>query len=215
MGAVFAAAARAPITAVIIVFELTGDYNVILPLMFAIVVATALTNLITRDTIYTLKLRRRGIDVDAPRSINLMRQITVADAMGRPPRALAPQQPLKELIDRFAVERTDSLPVIDDDQKLIGVIAAGDVEQAIARESHDPPVAATLAREAPVLHAGESLETAVLALGATDDEGVPVLGDHGRVIGWLTHRRLLRAYRQRLDNQNGAAHNAGIDGGEP
>jgi CIC family chloride channel protein len=188
---------------------------VILPLMFAIVVATALSNLITRDTIYTLKLRRRGIDVDTSRSANLMRQITVADAMGRPPRALAPEQPIAELIDRFAAERTDSLPVIDYDHRLIGIVAAGDVEQAIARDPARPRVAATLAREAPVLHAGESLETAVLALAATDDEGVPVLGDQGRVVGWLTHRRLLRAYRQRLDNQNGAAHHTGTDGVEP
>ncbi len=215
MGAVFAASARAPITAVIIVFELTGDYNVILPLMFAIVVATALSNLFTRDTIYTLKLRRRGIDVDAPRSTNLMRQITVADAMGRPPRALTPEQPLSELIDRFAAERTDSLPVIDHQDKLIGIVAAGDVERAIARDPSEPRVAATLAREAPVLHAGESLENAVLALGASDDEGVPVLGDQGRVVGWLTHRRLLRAYRQRLGDQNGAAHNTGGDRGLP
>ena len=66
MGAVFAATSRAPITAVIIIFELTGDYRIILPLMFAIVVATALSNAMTRDTIYTLKLRRRGIDIDAP-----------------------------------------------------------------------------------------------------------------------------------------------------
>ncbi len=60
MGAVFAAAARAPITAVIIIFELTGDYQIILPLMFAVVVATAISNALSRDTIYTLKLRRRG-----------------------------------------------------------------------------------------------------------------------------------------------------------
>jgi chloride channel protein, CIC family len=215
MGAVFAAAARAPITAVIIVFELTGDYNVILPLMFAIVVATALSNRVTGDTIYTLKLRRRGIDIDTERSANLMRQITVADAMGRPPRALAPEQPLSELIDRFVAERTDSLPVIDDDHTLIGVVAAGDVEQAIARDTAGTRVAATLAREVPLLKAGESLESAVLALGATDDEGIPVLGEHGRVVGWLTHRRLLRAYRQRLGHQNGAAPNGGPDEAAP
>jgi CIC family chloride channel protein len=199
MGAVFAAAARAPITAVIIVFELTGDYNVILPLMFAIVVATALSNLLTRDTIYTLKLRRRGIDLGATRTANPMAQITVAEAMGRPPKALNPQQPLPELIDRFAAERTESLPVIDTGGKLIGVVAAADVEQAISREPAPGVVAATLAREAPALRAGESLEHAVLALAATDDEGVPVIDDQDeRVVGWLTHRRLLRAYRQRL-----------------
>lgn len=66
MAAVFAAAARAPITAVLIVFELTGDYSIILPLMLAVVVATGLSRLLAADTIYTLKLRRRGIDIDRP-----------------------------------------------------------------------------------------------------------------------------------------------------
>ena len=61
MGAVFAGAARAPITAVIILFELTGEYTIILPLMLAIVLATSVSGSLSRDTIYTLKLRRRGI----------------------------------------------------------------------------------------------------------------------------------------------------------
>jgi CIC family chloride channel protein len=64
MGAVFAGAARAPITAVIIILELTGEYSLILPLMSAIVLATLTSRVLNRDTIYTLKLRRRGIDLD-------------------------------------------------------------------------------------------------------------------------------------------------------
>ena len=64
-----------------------------------------------------------------------MRQIKVSDAMGLTPRALTPEQPLTDLIDRFAAERPDSLPVTARDHKLIGVVAAGDVEQAIAREA--------------------------------------------------------------------------------
>jgi CIC family chloride channel protein len=64
MAAVFAAAGRAPITAVLIVFELTGNYSVILPLMLAVVVATALSHLLSEDSIYTMKLRRRGIDIE-------------------------------------------------------------------------------------------------------------------------------------------------------
>ena len=66
MGAVFAGASRAPITAVVILFELTGEYSIILPLMLAIVLATATSRLLSRDTIYTLKLRRRGIDLEGP-----------------------------------------------------------------------------------------------------------------------------------------------------
>jgi CIC family chloride channel protein len=64
MAAVFAGAAHAPITAVLIVFELTGDYSVILPLMIAVVLATGLSHLISHRTIYTLKLIRRGVDID-------------------------------------------------------------------------------------------------------------------------------------------------------
>ena len=63
MGAVFAGAAKAPITAVIILFELTGEYTIILPMMVAIVLASATSHLLSRDSIYTFKLRRRGVDI--------------------------------------------------------------------------------------------------------------------------------------------------------
>jgi CIC family chloride channel protein len=201
MGAVFAAAARAPITAVIIIFELTGDYRIILPLMFAIVVATALSAALSRDTIYTLKLRRRGIDIDQPQATSLMAQITVAEAMGKPPRPLRPDQPLREVIKRFAAERSDSLPIIDDHGSLLGVIAVVDVERAISQDTDETTRAAVLARAVPDLRADESLEDAVVALASTDNDGVPVLGDDDQLIGWLTHRRLLRAYRERSGKQ--------------
>src|SRR5664279_5697718 len=64
MGAVFAGAARAPITAIVILFELTGEYSIILPMMLAIVLATGISHLVSRDTVYTLKLMRRGMVID-------------------------------------------------------------------------------------------------------------------------------------------------------
>jgi CIC family chloride channel protein len=63
MAAVFAGAARAPITAIIILFELTGDYAVILPLMIVVVLSTILADVVSKETIYTLKLKRRGIEL--------------------------------------------------------------------------------------------------------------------------------------------------------
>jgi CIC family chloride channel protein len=199
MGAVFAAAARAPITAVLIVFELTGDYTIILPLMFAIVVATALSGALTRDTIYTLKLRRRGIEIDHAQPASPMARIPVSAAMGRPPRSLRPEQPISELVKRFADERADALPIVDENGSLLGVVAAVDVEQAINQGAEESDLALTLTRAAPKLRAGDTLEDGVVALGATDDEGVPVLDDQDQLIGWLTHRRLLRAYRTRAN----------------
>ena len=134
MGAVFAATARAPITGLIIIFELTGNYRIILPLMCAIVVATALSNAITKDTIYTLKLRRRGIDIDAPPPSRMAR-ITVAEAMGETPAALTPDERLHKIVERFVNERSDSLPVTDAGGSLAGVIAASDVERAVSHGS--------------------------------------------------------------------------------
>ena len=66
MGAVFAGASRAPITAVVILFELTGEYSIILPMMLAIVLATGVSHLVSADTVYTRKLLRRGIDIEQP-----------------------------------------------------------------------------------------------------------------------------------------------------
>jgi CIC family chloride channel protein len=201
MGAVFAASARAPITGLIIIFELTGNYRIILPLMCAIVVATALSNAITKDTIYTLKLRRRGIDIDAPRTPSRMAQINVTDAMGRPPKPLKPDQSLDEIVARFAGERTDSLPVVNDLGSVMGIVAASDVERAITQGSDG----AGLVRDAPLLRASDSLEHAVHALASTDDEGLPVTDEHGRLIGWITHRRVLRAYLRRFGAPRGTA----------
>nr|WP_308288825.1 chloride channel protein [Streptomyces humicola] len=88
MGAVFAGAARAPITAVIIMFELTGEYSIILPLMTAIVLATGISRTLSRDTIYTLKLRRRGIDIDHTPATAPLAGITVGAVMEPVPATL-------------------------------------------------------------------------------------------------------------------------------
>jgi H+/Cl- antiporter ClcA len=85
--AVFAAAARAPITAVLIIFELTGDYAIVLPLMLAVAVATGL---LSRDTIYTLQLRRRNIDLETRRRAATRRHCpssTTAATASKPLRA--------------------------------------------------------------------------------------------------------------------------------
>ncbi len=202
MGAVFASSARAPITAVLIIFELTGDYHIILPLMIAIIVATALSNVLTRDTIYTLKLRRRGIDIDRPQG-TLMAQIKIAEAMDKVPPALAPEQPLRDLLDRFAAEHADTLPVIETDGSLLGVIAAIDIEQNLDRP-HNGLEARNLLHEVPELRVDQSLEDAVRAFARAENEGLPVLGAEGEtVVGWLTHRCLLRAYHARLEESAG------------
>jgi CIC family chloride channel protein len=207
MGAVFAGAARAPITAVIIIFELTNEYSVILPLMLAIVLATGVSRRLSRDTIYTLKLRRRGIDIDRPRVLSVMRTVRLDTAMGEVPEPLAAAAPLREVIARFADRRDPSVPVVDAEGRLLGIVGATDAEaQAMLDPGPDPePTAGALARHAPPLTAGDALEDAARTLALGDDDGLPVLGADGRVLGWVTHRDILRTYhRERARLEGGS-----------
>jgi chloride channel protein, CIC family len=95
MGAVFASAARAPLTSVASVVEMTGDYTLTLPVLLAVAIATVTSRALSYGTIYTTKLLRRGIDIDHTPSPDPFEDLTAADAM-RPfpaPLTIAPQPP--------------------------------------------------------------------------------------------------------------------------
>jgi CIC family chloride channel protein len=200
MGAVFAAAARAPMTAAIIIFELTDEYRIILPLLFAISLAAGVANLLTEDTIYTLKLRRRGIDLTRKESGNLMRLISVSEAMQAPPKGLIRDLPIRETVPRFTEERRDALPVVDWDGRYRGTVTSRQVEEAMRGNAMGAPIG-NLAQETPKVLANETLEQALESLVDHELQGLPVLsGDGNRIVGWLTHRDVLRAYYDRSRN---------------
>ena len=81
MGAVFTSAARAPLTSLASVVEMTGDYTLTLPVMLAVAIATVVSRALSYGTIYTTKLLRRGIDIDHPPSADPFEELTAADAM--------------------------------------------------------------------------------------------------------------------------------------
>jgi chloride channel protein, CIC family len=194
MGAVFAAASRAPMTAVIIIFELTGDYQVILPLMLAVALATAGSGLLSADTIYTLKLSRRGIDLRRRRAADVLEQIRVHDAMRPVPPSVPSDTPLSELAGRLAATDVDALPVVDGDGRYRGIISARALERALG-EPDERAIAGDLVEQAATLTAGQSLKQTVALLVRNEASGLPVLSDdQTRVVGWLTHRDLLHAY---------------------
>jgi chloride channel protein, CIC family len=199
MGAVFAAAARAPMTAVIIIFELTGEYQIILPLMFAVALAAGISNLLSEDTIYTLKLRRRGIDIARPGPQRLLEGTTVAEAMQPIPPAVPYDQSLSETIARFAHERLDAAPVVDRDGRYRGILHSRTLDGHLQHDG-TAAVAGELASAPPTLTENQSLESAITLLLRDDGSGLPVLVRDGRaVVGWLTHRDVLRLYSQRLE----------------
>jgi CIC family chloride channel protein len=197
MGAVFAAAARAPMTAVIIIFELTGEYQIILPLMFAIALAAGIGNLLSRDTIYTLKLWRRGIDISRSVARTLMHTLTVGEAMRPVPSSVEQRVPLGEIIGRFGEDGTEAIPVVDGSGRYRGAVLAREVERSL-RDGDGHVTVADVARELPTLRADEDLEHALAVLVRADAPGLPVVDSaHDAVIGWLTHADVLRLYHER------------------
>ncbi len=196
MGAVFAGAARAPITAVLIIFELTGDYHIILPLMISIVIATAVASMLSRDSIYTLKLRRRGVDLRHAHP-TIMHRLTVADAMRPIPHPVDAQDPLPVLIERLIAASDDGLPVIAGDGSYLGILTTAEVDRAAADNDADA-VAGDLAVAAPTLHPSQTLATALNVVLNHDTGDIAVVAADGTPLGLVNHRDVLHAYHRRL-----------------
>ena len=198
MGAVFAGSARAPITAVIILFELTGEYTIILPLMAAIVLATGVSHLLSRDTIYTLKLRRRGIDLDQHPSAAAITSITAAAAMSPASLTLPAATPLIEAAETMTDRALDQVAVVDEQGRYAGVLTARGVTEMLSDGEHDDVAASSAAEQVPAIHGDQLLDAALDVLESAVTPAVPVLDPSGgRVIGWLTHQGILAAIRPR------------------
>ncbi|MFJ7150309.1 chloride channel protein [Streptomyces sp. NPDC100445] len=195
MGAVFAGASRAPITAVVILFELTGEYTIILPLMLAIVLGTATSRLLSRDTIYTLKLTRRGVDVTAPAHEAPLGAQRVGAVMEPLPAPLLSSTPLPDAADALSRSGYDALPVVDDAGVHVGVISAQAVAEALMEDPEFAPsgIGQLVEPSTPVL-TDQTLAQAVHVLLSGAGDGIPVFdATRSRPVGWLSHRSALRA----------------------
>lgn len=198
MGAVFAGAARAPITAVIIMFELTGEYTIILPLMAAIVLATAVSRVLTGDTIYSLKLRRRGVDLEQPESDTLLRTTTVSEVLEPVGPTVPADTELADVVDRFAESQRPQLAVVDGTGAFLGVVTARTVAETMADGEHDATRVGAVVERLQGVRADQRLEEAFDSLESATLGVVPVLDPAGKVlVGWLTAQRVLTGLRNR------------------
>ncbi|MBV2353353.1 chloride channel protein [Streptomyces sp. J2-1] len=195
MGATFAGAARAPITAVVILFELTGEYSIILPLMLAVVLATATSRLLTRDTVYTLKLRRRGIDLEGAAPGARIGAQRVGAVMEPLPPALPAATPLTEAAALLSLSGHGALPVVDGGGEYVGVVTARAVAEALSDQPDTVPSSVGRLAESPdPVTADQPLAQALHTLISAAGTGVPVLDtEQGGPVGWLSHQSALRA----------------------
>ena len=204
MASVFAASAHAPLTAVLIVFEMSGDYRMILPLMVTVGLSTLLSQHLRRYSIYTLKLVKRGIPLERDREVDIMQGLKVSEVMTQQPEVLHADMGLEEMADVVTHSRLNGFPVLDGDGRFVGVATIQDLERAT---SEGPIAGRTVAeimkREAATVYPDDPLSKAVRCMSDMDIGRVPVVDpqDPTRMVGFLRRRDIIRAYRRAILHQ--------------
>jgi CIC family chloride channel protein len=202
MAATFAASAHAPITAIIILFELTGDYRIILPLMLTVVVATLLAQWwLKGESIYTLKLTRRGVRLERGRDVDVMQSVTVGEAMTREIDTVSASMTLRDLGEAFARTRHHGFPVLDDGGKLWGMVTLQDVERAIDRHLPDKTTVAEIGTQAVIVaYPDEPMGVALRRLSTRGVGRLPVVSrdDPRHLVGLVRRHDIVRAYNVAL-----------------
>ncbi len=199
MGAVFAAASHAPITSVLIVFELTSDYRMILPLMLACGVSVILARTVFPFSIYNLKLVRRGIHVSLREDTRMLNDILVAEAMTTEVVSVTPDTPIREVAHLFSETKHHGFPLVDEAGLLCGVVTIGDLQRA-SETGGDQPVSSIATHDLVVAYPDESVNEALVKLGLRGFGRLPVVQreDNTKMVGLITRKNLIAAYNQAL-----------------
>jgi CIC family chloride channel protein len=175
MGAVFTSAARAPLTSLASVVEMTGDFSLTLPVMLAVAIATTVSRALSYGTIYTTKLLRRGTDIDRAAPWRAVADLKITDVM-HPFRPALPVPPGAEAAQRDGRDGGSGQP---DRTAFLGLVAER--------------------RDIQTLFASESLGPALRQLAVYGRDGLPVVSaDERQLEGWVTSEGVLRALARRV-----------------
>ena len=209
MGAVTGAVLGAPISTILMVFELTNDYAITI----AVMIATSIASLITQQTrghsFFTWQLARRGIAVKGGQDVGLLRTIKARDLITKNFETVAPEAPIATVRERLQRAPWGELFVTDADGRLSGVITFSDLHDAAFDTSLDATlVADDVARKHPtVLLADDDLESALGAYGASGETNLPVVEDREtmRLVGVAPQHEVMLAYQRALDQPRAEA----------
>ncbi len=209
MAAVFAAATHASITGIIIVFEMSGDYRLILPLMLATVVSTLISMAMRKETIYTLKLVRRGIQLQSGRDVDVMQGITVAEAMRDEAYTIPYNLDLTETVAQLNEYHRRGLPVVDENGDLYGIITISDIKRAIEQGvPSNTPIKEIAVTNVLVAYPDETMAEVMRRLSVRAVGRLPVVSRENpkKVIGLIRREDFIRAYNLALANRAKVQH---------
>jgi CIC family chloride channel protein len=198
MGAVVAATTHGPLSAILILFEMTGDYKIILPLMITCIISRLIAGRLSKESIYTFKLIRRGVDIRAGREVNVLKSIPVKDVMNPQVETIPENLKLKEFADKLSKSKYNSFPVVNDKNQLAGVLSFLDYNSALFNlDLQDLLVVKDLAsRDVVAISADDNIYNALEKITLKDFSILPVVSpnDHSQLLGVLSRKDILDSY---------------------
>lgn len=200
MAAFFAVVVRGPITAILMLFELTGGYEFILPVMTTVVIGTIVARSLTSESLYISALRRRGVDIRRLEERDVMRRVRVSEIMTRHFPSVPLTMPVDELLHRMEVSGETGFPVVDESGRLAGIVTLSDVHTRVEKKApgSEPLRVADIATRGSLIEAypDQTLYEVLLQMGAKEVGHIPVVdrNDPTRLVGVLRRHDIVRAY---------------------
>lgn len=209
MAAVFGAASRATFTFIIFAFELTRDYNSILPLMLVCVIAELIALRFMKNSIMTEKLARRGLRIQQEYEVDAMTQVTVAEVMDPNPPTIRDTELVSELADRIAkndraLTRRQGLIILDQTGALAGIITRGDILRALEPGQEELVTVLEAGNRAPlVTYPDELVHDALNTMLQNNVGRLPVVSRENprKLVGYLGRAAVLDARTRRLHEE--------------
>jgi len=202
MGAVAAATLGAPISTTLIVFELTGDYELTMGLMLAVVVSTGITRHISKNSFFALQLERRGLDLKGGFESSLLRASRVCDVMEEYDFQVRPNVTLAALRRDLQKTQLGELFVVDADGALMGTITLADLSEIAFDPSMDTLVNAAdvMRQKPPLLQCNDHLEEALDVIRSTGEHLIAVVDDREtqKFLGTVEEKHVMAAYNRAL-----------------
>jgi len=206
MGAVVAAATHAPITAIIIIFELTGDYKIILPLMLSSIIASFLAVGIHKESIYTMKLKRRGILFKEGRELNILRSLFVKDFISQDYQMFLNTEHVGNIIDQAIGGKHHSFQIVDADKNHVGCFSLNQLKKLVLQKDilDSFVIAQDIAVPGIQIDYEDNLEQAMEIFGREDVAEIAVLKDK-QLIGVVKRMDVIEAYNNEISKREAAS----------
>ncbi|MFQ5822566.1 MAG: chloride channel protein [bacterium] len=203
MGAVAAGAMHAPITSILIIFELTNDYRIILPLMITCIISALITTRLKKDSIYTLKLSRRGINIFQGQEINVLNSLQVAKVMKSDYERVHADTPFRKLMDLTVSSPHPNFFVVDSQNHLLGVISIHDVRRIIYESDVLEHVLVAYDLLTPIRHyftPNDTLDIVMKAFGEMNIDELPVVSgkNEKQLIGTISKNDVIEVYNKEV-----------------